>query len=146
MSDNPATTPEAKMTVSQALGEIVWLMTQSPIHKNLFLADLEWLVMPAMLAGQFRIFRSGDQPVGLALWAFLDAETEARFGPAGGRLKPEEWARGDRCWLVELIAPYGGTEAMLEDLAKGSLVGKEVKMHRAGPGGALVVSKLGDAQ
>jgi cytolysin-activating lysine-acyltransferase len=135
--------PEAKMTVSQALGEIAWLMTQSATHKYLFLADLEWLVMPAMLAGQFRIFRNGEQPMGLALWAFIDAETEARFGPAGGRLRPDEWAKGDRCWLVEVIAPFGGTEAMLEDLAKGVLVGKEAKMHRGGLNGSLIVANLG---
>jgi cytolysin-activating lysine-acyltransferase len=131
--------PEAKMTVSQALGEIAWLMTQSATHKYLFLADLEWLVM----AGQFRIFRNGEQPMGLALWAFIDAETEARFGPAGGRLRPDEWAKGDRCWLVEVIAPFGGTEAMLEDLAKGALKGKAAKMHRSGPDGTLIVSILG---
>jgi cytolysin-activating lysine-acyltransferase len=130
MSDSPATTPEAKMTVSQALGEIVWLMTQSPIHKNLFLADLEWLVMPAMLAGQFRLFHAGDRPVAVALWAFLDAETEARFEPTGVRLKPDEWQKGDRCWLVELIAPFGGVDALLEDLKSGVLKGRKVKLHR----------------
>ena len=29
-------------TVAQMLGEITWLMTQSPIHKQLFIGDLEW--------------------------------------------------------------------------------------------------------
>lgn len=30
-------------TVSQVLGEITWLMTQSPRHKAILLGDLEWL-------------------------------------------------------------------------------------------------------
>lgn len=64
MSDNL----EAKMTGSQAFGEIVWLMMQLPIHKYLLLADLEWLVKLAMRAGQYADGRS----VGLVLWAFPD--------------------------------------------------------------------------
>src|SRR5436190_902353 len=43
-------------TVAQVLGEITWLMTQSPRHKAIALGDLEWLVMPAILLRQFRIF------------------------------------------------------------------------------------------
>lgn len=67
----------------------------------------------------------------------------ARFEPTGGRLKPDEWQKGNRCWLVEVVAPFGGLDAMLEDLAKGSLVGKEVKVRRDEPGGTLVVATVG---
>src|SRR4051794_25824411 len=49
-------------TVSQVLGEITWLMTQSPRHKSIPLGDLEWLVMPAVLLQQFRMFYKGEQP------------------------------------------------------------------------------------
>lgn len=28
--------------VSEVLGEVVWLMSQSPVHKQFFIADLEW--------------------------------------------------------------------------------------------------------
>src|SRR4051812_11769171 len=55
--------------VAQVLGGIAWLMRQSPRHKALTLGDLEWLVMPAILLRQFRIFYQGDRPVGVALWA-----------------------------------------------------------------------------
>src|SRR4051812_12670927 len=49
------TGPPSK-TVAQVLGEITWLMTQSPRHKATPLGDLEWLLMPAILLRQFRIF------------------------------------------------------------------------------------------
>ena len=49
------TGPPSK-TVAQVLGEITWLMTQSPRHKAVPLGDLEWLLMPAILLRQFRIF------------------------------------------------------------------------------------------
>ena len=40
---------QSPKTVSQVLGEITWLLSQSPLHKNLFISDLEWMVMPALL-------------------------------------------------------------------------------------------------
>jgi len=38
-------------TIGRMLGEIVCLMSQSPAHKHFSLADLEWLVMPALALG-----------------------------------------------------------------------------------------------
>lgn len=76
------TAPPPK-TVSQVLGEITWPMTQSPRHKAVPLGDLEWLVMPAILLQQFRIFYKGEQPVGVAFWALAD-EIVAKRIDAGG--------------------------------------------------------------
>lgn len=39
--DHPAPEGHAK-TMSAVLGEIVWLMSQSQIHKPFFISDLEW--------------------------------------------------------------------------------------------------------
>ena len=55
--------------VSEVLGEIVWLMSQSPLHKQFFISDLEWFVMTPVLLQQFRIFYAQTKPVGLVLWA-----------------------------------------------------------------------------
>ncbi|MCW8344268.1 toxin-activating lysine-acyltransferase, partial [Stenotrophomonas sp. SG1] len=56
----------APKTVAQMLGEITWLMTQSPIHKQLFIGDLEWFAMPAILVEQFRIFYGPNSPAAVA--------------------------------------------------------------------------------
>ena len=61
------------------LGEIVWLMSQSPIHKQFYISDLEWFVMTPVLLQQFRIFYASDRPVGVLLWAFASDEVEARL-------------------------------------------------------------------
>ena len=50
----------AKPTVSHMLGEVTWLLSQSPAHKHFAIGDLEWLVMPAILLERFRVFH-GDQ-------------------------------------------------------------------------------------
>jgi cytolysin-activating lysine-acyltransferase len=95
-------------TVSQVLGEITWLMTQSPRHKAIPLGDLEWLLMPAILLRQFRIFYNGQQPVGVALWALADDLVAKRIDAGDNRLSAVEWKSGINMRIVELVAPFGG--------------------------------------
>jgi len=99
-------------TVSQVLGEITWLMTQSPGHKALSLGDLEWLVMPAILLRQFRIFYKGEQPVGIALWALADELVAKRIDAGDKRLAAVEWKSGSNMRIVNIVAPFGGEAEM----------------------------------
>ena len=127
-----------KPTVSHMLGEITWLLTQSPTHKHFALADLEWLVMPPLLLEQYRVFHGETTPVGVALWASLSAEAEAKLNAGVGRLRPDEWKSGDRLWLVDLIAPFATpdnkmVEAMLADLMSTALKGQRFKFHKTDP-------------
>ena len=94
---DPKKTDEAakrRPTVSHMLGEIVWLLTQSPTHKHFAMTDLEWLIMPPLLLEQYRVFHGETTPVGLALWAWLSPEAEAKLNAGAGRLRPDEWRAG----------------------------------------------------
>ncbi|MEA2836220.1 MAG: cytolysin-activating lysine-acyltransferase [Bradyrhizobium sp.] len=102
----------APKTVAQVLGEITWLMTQSPRHKATPLGDLEWLVMPAILLRQFRIFYKGEQPVGVALWALVDDLVAKRIDANDRRLTAVEWKSGATMRIIELVAPFGGEAEM----------------------------------
>lgn len=154
---NPSGTPN---TVAEALGQIVWLFSQSPLHKHLKIADLEWSVMPAVLLEQFRVFSFGplpgleaappedflpgstkegleQMPLGVAFWGLLSDEAEGRI-ERGERLTPEDWKSGDRLWLLELIAPFATpenklTEVMLLDLVNGPFKGKRFSLHKTDP-------------
>ena len=94
--------------MSQVLGEITWLMTQSPRHKSIPLGDLEWLVMPAILLKQFRLFYKGEQPVGVALWALVDEIVGKRIDAGDARLTAVEWKGGSQMRIVDVVAPFGG--------------------------------------
>lgn len=129
-------------TVSHILGEMTWLLTQSPLHKAMAIGDLEWLVMPALIHEQFYVFRDGVQPVGLALWAKCGPEAVRKL--EGGMIEPEnrltleEWANGDEIWLVDLIAPFANAqnrhrEVMIADLISGPLAGKAFNFHQTDP-------------
>jgi cytolysin-activating lysine-acyltransferase len=128
----------APHTVSHMFGEIVWLMSQSPTHKHFALADLEWMVMPPLLLNQYRLFHNDGQPIGAALWAFLSEEAEAKLSLSPPRLRPDEWKSGDRCWLVDLIAPsaIGNNKlaaAMIGDLRQTALKGQAFNYHVVDP-------------
>lgn len=113
--NQPTPGPE-KRTVAQVMGEIVWLLSQSPQHKNFFISDLEWLVMTPILLNQFRIFYAPDRPIGVALWAYVNERVDERLSGGNARLAPADWKSGDILWLVDIVAPYGGQEEMLKDL------------------------------
>ena len=156
MTDNSG----APRTVAEALGQITWLFSQSPAHKQLKIGDLEWSVMPAILHEQFRIFRFGplpglenadpesfapgltkegleQMPLGVALWGLLSEKAEEKV-EKGERLEPDEWKSGDRLWLLELITPFATPEnklgeIMLADLINGPFAGKRFSLHRTDP-------------
>lgn len=137
---DPAAPPAP--TVSHVLGEMAWLLTQSPLHKALAIGDLEWLVMPPLILRQFYIFRDGDRPVGLALWAKCTPAAEAKLDRGmlepENRLTLEEWNGGASIWLVDLIAPFANQEnrqreIMIADLVSGPLAGQSFKFHVTDP-------------
>jgi cytolysin-activating lysine-acyltransferase len=152
--------PGVPRTVAEALGQIVWLLSQSSVHRELHIKDLEWSFMPAILHEQFRIFRFGklpglenvdpaklgagltaqgleQMPLGVAIWAKLSEAAEAKL-ERGEHLAMEEWKSGDRVWLVELISPFSNpqnklAEVMLMDLIQGPFRQTVFCLHRTDP-------------
>jgi cytolysin-activating lysine-acyltransferase len=125
------------------LGEVTWVLSQSRTHKHFSIGDLEWMVMPAILANQFRVFHTGQTPTGFAVWALLSDEAEACLraqadAGMGARLKPDDWKSGDNLWLVDLVIVDRNerakmTGAMLDDLTKNVFAGKKFKFHATDP-------------
>jgi cytolysin-activating lysine-acyltransferase len=120
------------------LGEIVWLMSQSPLHKQFFIADLEWLVMTPALLQQFRLFYDQTKPIGVVFWATVNEEVEGRLAAGTTRMRPQDWKSGDRLWVVDLIAPFGGAEEMVKDLKAKVFPQRELKFLAVGPQGREV--------
>jgi cytolysin-activating lysine-acyltransferase len=88
------------------------------------------------------LFRDGDRPVGLALWAKCNEVAEKKL--QNGMIEPEnrltleEWTSGDRIWLVDLIAPFADAtnrhrEVMIADLISKPLAGKAFSFHQTDP-------------
>ncbi|MEZ5892453.1 MAG: toxin-activating lysine-acyltransferase [Parvularculaceae bacterium] len=142
-SSSAPSSAAAKPTVSHMLGEVTWLLSQSPTHKHFAIGDLEWLVMPAILLEQFRVFHGPKHPLGFALWAEFSEEAEKRFleqveSGRGARLRPQDWKSGDRLWLIEIVAPFATAEnkmneAMVADLIDNVFKSRPFKLHIIDP-------------
>ena len=141
----PAPGQVATAGADAALGQVVWLMMNTPAFRHMFLADLEWMVLPPILLGQFRILYDGGKPVAFAAWGHLSEEAEARLQQPNPRLKPDEWKSGDRLWLVSVIAPFGHGEKILTEIQTSALSTQDFKYHRRGTDGnpSTIVSMRG---
>lgn len=153
--------PGTPRSVAEAIGQIVWLLTQSALHRELKLKQLETTFMPAVVHEQFRIFRFGplpgldkadpasfgaigmskegleQLPLGVAIWANLSPAAVAKV-EKGEPLALEDWKSGDETWLLELISPFANdqnklSQAMLLDLMQGPFKGKAFNLHRTDP-------------
>jgi cytolysin-activating lysine-acyltransferase len=104
----------APKTVTQVLGEIAWLMDQSPRHSDMPVDDLEWLLAPPVMYGQFRVFYRGGVPTGVVLWAQVDDVVAKRIDAGVKRLTTAEWQSGSNLRIIEVVAPFGGEMEMRE--------------------------------
>jgi len=142
-------------SVATVLGEISWLMTQSPFHKHLTLSDLEWLVMPPILLRQFRIYYQNTTPFAVVSWAYANEEAEAKLSSGNFKLRPDQWRSGElndaavtdeaasvakdsnggTPWIVDLVCPQANdenklVERILDDLTKNVFANKAFKFSR----------------
>jgi cytolysin-activating lysine-acyltransferase len=130
--------------LSAVIGQVVALMMASPAYEFTFLADLKWMILPALSLRQFRVYRDDKQQiVAFAAWAFLSEEVERRLNSGNPRLAPKDWKSGDRLWLVNLLAPMGHGPAVLEDLRNGALAAYRINFHRHTPGGMVAEAVAG---
>ena len=108
--------PAADKTVAAVLGEIVWLMSRSDEFKQYLVADLEWLVMPAILLRQFRLFYHEGRPAAAVLYARMSEEAAQRLDAGAPTLRPQDWQSGETVRIVKTIAPFGGGEEFAKEL------------------------------
>jgi len=101
-----------------AIGEVTSLLAQSPLHQRREIGQIGELILPALMRGQIRIWRSAQGPVGFAIWAWLDAPTEARVLHDDHLPEGDEWACGDRPVIIDFVAPFGGGFRMARDLSR----------------------------
>jgi len=107
---------KSSSAASEIFQQIVWLLMQSQTHKYMFLADLDWSILPPYRLRQFRIFHNKNNPMALATWASVSDEVLDRMKKVGPRLRPDEWNSGDNKILMDVITPFGGLEKVVEEL------------------------------
>jgi cytolysin-activating lysine-acyltransferase len=112
----------ASALVSASIGEIALVYSRSAAHKHYSLADIEWLILPAALNGQFYVAQAAHKdsgfraPIAVATWALVSEEVDRRLCADLAhriRLRPDEWKSGEIAWIVDLVgAPAGMRQAV----------------------------------
>ena len=109
--------------VAASIGEIALVLSRSPETKHNFLADLEWLVLPAVFNRQFYVVQAASQetgfraPIAFVTWALVSETVDRRLEADLGqriRLKPEEWKSGEIAWIVDLVGAPAGVRRALQ--------------------------------
>ena len=148
--------------MAQTFAQIVAVLMRDPNFRNMRLADLEWLVLPPVMAGQFRLAQApspqgrvkGQEggvlvPVAVALWARVSPDIDKGLSENLDkqiRLRPNEWASGDILWLMAAGGDQRAVPHFLKQLAETEFKGQHVKMRLRGPDGKVVVKALGEAK
>lgn len=115
--------------ISAAVGEIAIVMSRAPSHKHYALADIEWMVLPAVLSGQFYVAEATRRedgarlPVAAITWAKVSADVDKRLAAQSGslpaRIRPAEWASGETLWIIDMIGDPRGLDIALKELFAG---------------------------
>lgn len=138
--------------ISAAVGEIAIVMSRAPSHKHYALADIEWMVLPAVLSGQFYVAEATRQedgsrvPVAAITWAKVSEDVDKRLtaysGAMPARLRPEEWKSGETLWIIDTIGDPRGLSVALEELFAGPWRGLCPKISIRGTDGQREVRML----
>ena len=147
---------------AQSFANIIAVLMRDPGFRTLRIADLEWLVLPAIMSGQWRIAQAtvesaqpapaGGQkssfvvPAAIALWARVSPAVDARLSSDLDKplaLKPNEWMSGDIHWLIAVAGDKRVVPKFVETLMKDVFKDKPVKSRVMGSDGKVVVRTQG---
>lgn len=136
---------------SRDFTQVVGVMMRDANYKNLRIADLEWLLLPPLLAGQCKVAVSRYRkdgpivPVAAALWARVSASIDKRLTENLDKppvLRANEWTSGDNIWLIALAGEKVALAGLLGDLQKTALKGKTAKFRAQKKDGTMSVQNL----
>jgi hemolysin-activating ACP:hemolysin acyltransferase len=138
--------------------QVIAVLMRDPNFKNLRIADLEWLVFPALLSGQFKLAHAQAHPgknkddhggsfipVALAMWARVSPQVDKALSenldkPA--QLRPDQWSCGDIPWLMVIAGDERAVPTFLKQLGEKEFKGNDVKLRAQGPNGNVILKKL----
>lgn len=103
-------------TPKEVMGEVAALMSVSPVHRYMFLGDVDWLVMPPIRLQQFRLLRKKGVPFAFVSWAYISDEVEERLLSGAKRLAPGDWHSGEKAFLIDVVAPFGGAREIASQI------------------------------
>lgn len=108
------------------LGPALWLYSNSPEKKFMFVGDMQWVLLPPVVLDQCRLYTKNGIPWTFISWAKVSDAIHQRLMSGVGKLAPHEWRSGENLWLIDTVAPFGGVEECIDELRTTILAGQRI--------------------
>lgn len=129
----------ASLRNSLAFTQAIGVLMRSPHYSEYKIADLEWLLVPAIANRQFRIGEvkldeakgGATVPASLVLWALVSPEVDKRLTEATQaepKLTTAEWTSGDIPWLVYAAGETRFVRPVVDRLMATTFKGRMLKV------------------
>jgi hemolysin-activating ACP:hemolysin acyltransferase len=142
---------EVSARLLMRFGEVVSVMMRAQQFRDLPLKQLQEVVVPPLMLGQFLVAEAQSKaqgfvtPVAAALWARVSKEVDQRLSQnleAPVQLAPKDWNSGDIGWLIVLVGNVQALAPLLKQLQETTFKGRPVKMRSRGKDGKRVITTL----
>jgi len=149
MNDTTSSDPAAQLAAAKKeltklplLGPAMWLMARDQRLRYTFVGDLDWRLLPPLLADQCRLYSKADMPWAFVTWAFVSDEVDKRLRTTSPVIAPHEWKSGENPWLIDVIAPFGEAEEVAKEAAAQMGGGKAVRVWLPALSGQPLLKEL----
>lgn len=130
--------------VIQAFGAVVAVCCRSKSHRGRTLGDIEQMVRPAILSGQFSLAEATNKkngmvtPVAAVLWASVSESVDRRLSSGEpAKLQAVDWKSGNIIWIVDAVGENRMLDAMVKRLREKTWKGRTVKVRARSTNGKL---------
>lgn len=110
-------------------GAMFYLAGLTKAHQKRSLAQVLYAFETPLRLGQYHIFRQNGFPRGFVTFAGLSAEAEYRYAVEEKPLTDKDFTSGNSFWIVDLVAPFGQTNQIV-DMLKKSIPHPRVRTNR----------------
>ena len=145
---------------AESFSNVVAVLMRDPSFRNLPIGALEWLVLPPLMSGQWRLAQTRAEepganpgeplpkgglviPAAVALWASVSDAIDARLADEIEKplaLKPHEWLCGNNLWLIAVAGDPRIASRLIKELDATVFKGRAVKLRNRGADGKPMIT------
>ena len=97
----------------EIFGAATWLWMHAGTRRETPVKWLSTLLLPPIAHRQFLLATERERPVFYLSWANFSLEAEQTYlNGSDASITHDDWASGDRQWIIDWIAPFGHTKSI----------------------------------
>lgn len=108
------------------LGPVMWLYARDPLRRFTFVSDMDWRLLPPLVLDQCKLYLRQEVPWAYFSWAMVSPEVDARLRSAVPVIAPHEWRGGNIPWLIDVVTPFGDSQALIQEVCTQFAKGKKI--------------------